>query len=681
MTFRKHHEKGRSLFIMHVALGGCLKAPPVSYGITADTGGHIAYILEAAAHQAQHPDVDHVSIVTRSFSDPSIEDHYSAPLETVAPGLAIERIATGCTAYLEKEALAADLPAFTEALCDHLARLDRRPDVLHAHFSDAAAVAIEVERRFGIPFVYTPHALGIDKRGQGLVCEGLEARIAAERRAIVAAGAIVVSTAEEKTRQIGGYGVAVSDRVHCIAPGVPGHVMPVRQATIVDRLDTWLDDPSRPIILAVARPVAKKNLVALMRAYAQSPALQAQANLVILAGQHEHAAPEERAVLAELHAMAAAPELNGRVALPPRHDGADVAALYARAAEGGVFVNPALHEPFGLTLLEAAGAGVPVVATRNGGPAEIIANVGHGVLVDPRDPDAIAMAIRHILEDADLHAHLAEAGRHGLERYRWDAYAAASLRVYRDLAAPRLLACDIDNTLTGCTEGAHAFACWRAGGEFPFVIATGRDFAAARTILALWSIPAPDAFIVDVGTRLMVKGADGDWHECRDFARDLDEGWDRAAVVEALAPLGITPQPATTEGPHKLSFFGDRADADAIRDTLEAVGLQAKVIFSHGQLIDVLAPRGGKASAIAAYAARSGWSLAQVIAAGDSGNDEDMLTACGNAIVVGNASAELDTLPARAGLHRVRDFHANGVLEGLTALGLASPQSALAVAA
>ena len=89
-----------------------------------------------------------------------------------------------------------------------------------------------------------------------------------------------------------------------------------------------------PIVLAIARPVAKKNLAGLLRAYAGDPALQARANLVILAGQHDHAAGEERAVLAELHALAADPALAGRVALPARHDPADVAALYARAAQG-----------------------------------------------------------------------------------------------------------------------------------------------------------------------------------------------------------------------------------------------------------------------------------------------------------------------------------------------------------
>uniref|UniRef100_UPI00374A98E8 HAD family hydrolase n=1 Tax=uncultured Novosphingobium sp. TaxID=292277 RepID=UPI00374A98E8 len=102
-------------------------------------------------------------------------------------------------------------------------------------------------------------------------------------------------------------------------------------------------------------------------------------------------------------------------------------------------------------------------------------------------------------------------------------------------------------------------------------------------------------------------------------------------------------------------------------------GQSARVVFSHGRLIDVLAPNGGKAAAIAAYAQSQGLSLAQCVAAGDSGNDVDMLTACGRAIVVGNAGSELDDLPERPGLLRVHDHHAAGVLEGLASLGITVP--------
>ncbi|MBJ6120841.1 HAD family hydrolase [Sphingomonas mollis] len=661
------------MFILHLALGGCVHAPPINFGITADTGGHIAYVLDAALAQARTASVDRVSIVTRLFNDDNLSPRHSWVSECLADGVTIDRIATDDKRYLEKEALAADLVAFTAAFCDHIRRLPRHPDVIHAHFADAAAVAMEAQRRFGIPFVYTPHALGIDKRAQGCAGEGMESRINAERAAITAADGIIVSTRDEADRQLRAYGVAIDGRIHCLPPGVPQRPVPHGATTLADRLGEWLDRPEKPVILAIARPVWKKNLAALIRAFASSPTLRERANLVILAGQHNRpCSPEEQGVLAEMRELCADPAVRGRVALPPAHDADDVSALYALAAKGGVFVNPALHEPFGLTLIEAAAMGVPVVATMNGGPREIVETIGHGLLVDPRDEDAIARACLAIVGDTALHARLSDAATAQVGAYDWTRYATASVAVYASIGdiRPALLACDIDNTLTGCATGARAFAEWRAGSALPFVIATGRSFDAARAVLRQWRLPDPDAYIVDVGTRMIIVDDVGRWHACPAYAAALDHDWDRAAVARTLAPLGIERQPPETDGPHKLSFFGTSTDAARIRTTLATAKLNARVIFSHGHLIDVIAPMGGKAAAIAAYAARHGLSLNRCVAAGDSGNDADMLEACGHAIVVANAGDELAMLIPRAGLHRVRSRHAAGVMEGLDLLGL-----------
>lgn len=669
------------MIILHLALGGCLKSPPVNYGITADTGGHIAYVLEAASHQARLDDVTEVLIVTRYFNDPRFDPVHGTTHESMGPKISIHRIATYRSAYCEKEDLEAETASFTAGLIEYLARLPNLPDIIHAHFADAAAVAIAVQKRFGIAFIFTPHALGVDKQLQGLSCPGLDRRIEAEGTAIAAAGALIVSTRDEGERQVGAYGQTMGQRVHVVAPGVPRRDLPVSKGHAEALLAEWFDRPHLPIILAVSRPVRKKNLAALLAAYAGDPALQASANLVILAGQHVHAAGEERDNLDDLLRVAARHGLDGRVAIPPAHDAQDVAALYAYAAQGGVFVNPALHEPFGLTLIEAAAAGTPVVATKNGGPREIVAEIGHGELVCPRDEDAIAAAIGGIILHPERQAALSDAARTGAGRYCWDRYARRSIDIYRSVTRPRLLACDIDNTLTGCLEAAADFAVWHRQSAFPFLVATGRDFDAARTILRRWGLPEPDAFIVDVGTRLMLPDGQGGWQECREFSRYLNGGWNREGVVEALRALKLQPQPRATEGPYKISFFGNEADAARIRDALDDHGLSANIVFSHGRLIDVLAPRGGKAEAIAAYARRSGLSLSHCIAAGDSGNDADMLSACGHAIVVGNATEELDGLAERNGSMRVTLPYAAGVLEGLTLLGLYDSETDVVAAA
>ena len=101
-----------------------------------------------------------------------------------------------------------------------------------------------------------------------------------------------------------------------------------------------------------------------------------------------------------------------------------------------MFVNPALHEPFGLTLVEAAAAGVPVVATCHGGPCEIVAALGHGLLVDPRNPAEVGAACLRIVSDTDLHRRLSTSALRHVGRYDWARYAGRSVSIYESLRLP-----------------------------------------------------------------------------------------------------------------------------------------------------------------------------------------------------------------------------------------------------
>ena len=82
---------------------------------------------------------------------------------------------------------------------------------------------------------------------------------------------------------------------------------------------------------------------------------------------------------------------------------------------GDVFVLPSRAEPFGLVLLEAMALGRPVIATRAGGPCEIVADGETGRLVPPGDPDALAGALSALLTEPETRRRL---GANGLRRYR-----------------------------------------------------------------------------------------------------------------------------------------------------------------------------------------------------------------------------------------------------------------------
>lgn len=148
--------------IMHVALGGCLSRVDIPFRATEDTGGHLAFVLGASAAQARRGDVDRVDLVTRAFSNPHLGKVYSRRVTRIDGKRRMLRLEGDREGYLEKDDLAAEPPALTRSFLD-LLREDHRPDMIHAHFADAAELAIAARRTFGIPFLYTTHPLAFQK--------------------------------------------------------------------------------------------------------------------------------------------------------------------------------------------------------------------------------------------------------------------------------------------------------------------------------------------------------------------------------------------------------------------------------------------------------------------------------------------------------------------------------------
>ncbi|QFU08732.1 Mannosylfructose-phosphate synthase [Rhodobacteraceae bacterium THAF1] len=664
----------KPLNIWHLALGGCLSAPPVPYGLTEDTGGHIAFVLGAATAQANLSSVGHVTIVTRGFHDKRLGTRYGYPTEPVGPDCTIRRLFTDCVGYLEKGRLNDELPSLTDAFLKMLEE-HPRPDVIHAHFADAAQLAQAAQERFGIPWVYTPHSLGIDKLADGASGAALQSRIEQERDAILGAGVIVTSSRDEAERQVAAYGFASHGRVHRVDPGVD--VSRSADTNAARRLVApFLRDLGKPIVLAIARPVEKKNLAGVIRGFVSDPTLRKRANLVILPGLRDglsDGCPEQRRVMADLFDLVDRHDLWGSIAMPRQHSAAEVQSMYAWAAQGGVFVAPSFHEPFGLTIVEAAQAGVPIVATCRGGPSSIVAEISAGILVDPKDDACIGRAIGSML-DAPRH-EIDQAKVKARAVYSWPRWAARVDTIYRDLLRPRkvqasvgmLLASDIDDTLTGDRAGARAFGKWlKAKHKFGFAAVTGRCLSEARRVIADWDLPVPQVWITSVGTEIWRPDAQGGLALCNEYASVISNGWDAGRIEDILADLRLTPQDGYEQRPWKRSYFGTERQAQRAELLLAQAGIAARVIPSHGRFIDVIPVRAGKANAVRFELERMGLPQHQCIVAGDSGNDADMLSQMPKAVVPANGRSEIAHIE-QPGLYRASRSHAFGVIEGVEA--------------
>ena len=185
-----------------------------------------------------------------------------------------------------------------------------------------------------------------------------------------------------------------SHKAKVIPPGVDHnkfhHIHSTSEAAEIDNMmKPFLKDSSKPPFLTISRAVRRKNIPSLIEAYGRSEKLKRKTNLILILGCRDNTSkldPQQKDVFHNIFEMIDKYNLYGKVAYPKKHFPTQIPALYRWAASrGGVFVNPALTEPFGLTLLEASSCGLPIISTNDGGPKEIRSKCENGLLVDVND--------------------------------------------------------------------------------------------------------------------------------------------------------------------------------------------------------------------------------------------------------------------------------------------------------
>jgi glycosyltransferase involved in cell wall biosynthesis len=362
------------------------------------------------------------------------------------PRVRIVRLPLGPTDdYLPKEQFwGAPIEGFVDEVVRYAASHDLRYDLLHGHYADGWYVARHLAERWDVPFVCSTHSLGIRKRENALRMqegdpEALEAkysfaaRIHHEREALARADRICPLTEEEGRYIVDRYG-ADPARIRVINNGV---VVDELHPPVEARVERWrrelgLGSDDLPVLL-VARVDPRKGQRELIEAAPRvveriRSSRGANVVLVFVAWvDTEFARSLERRV----------EELGiGRNVVyhpPVRND--EIAPFYWGSA---VYSLSSTYDIFPITMLEAMAAGLPVVATKNGGPSEILSHGEDGFLVDPTDAEELAGALVRVLEDEAARRRLgANAHRKIVERYTWERIADRTLRVYRETLAGR----------------------------------------------------------------------------------------------------------------------------------------------------------------------------------------------------------------------------------------------------
>ena len=295
----------------------------------------------------------------------------------------------------------------------HAARacLFERPAIVHAHASSGASfvrksLLLLLARASGCQTIFHLHGGGF--RQFAAVRSG--ALMRRWIRHTLERSSLVIALSDGWANFVRGY--APRARVTVVPNAVP-----------LPKPATGRCEPGR--ILFLGRVEAAKGVAELLDALALLAPRFPQLRLV-LAGSGD---------LAPWREQAAARGLGARVELPGWLDAAGRDAELARAA---VFCLPSHAEGLPMSLLEAMGAGRAVVASSVGAVPDAVCDGDNGLLVPPRDAQALAAALARVLDDPALGARLGSRARMTVEqRYSTDAVCGRLAAIYNEMAGTR----------------------------------------------------------------------------------------------------------------------------------------------------------------------------------------------------------------------------------------------------
>jgi sucrose-phosphate synthase len=716
----------KEFYIQLFSPHGLIRFNDPEIGRDKDTGGQVKYVLELLENLSLHPQVRKVDLFTRRIIDRRVSAAYEREVEIVNEKARIVRMSCGGHAYRPKETLWDHLDEFIDKTIRFIDQEADFPDVVHGHYADGNYLAGQLSEIYGIPFLATAHSLGRNKKNilmqEGMSPEkinekfNMERRIAVEESVLLTADIFIESTQHYIDSQYALYDHAKSAKFKVIPPGVnldifypfyrldmPSFKMSIEQEQALYRVNSdierFLFNAAKPLILSIGRADKRKNFEAIIQSYGQDKELQAMANLAIFAGVRKDISqlPEdEQDILKNLLLLLDKYDLYGKMAIPKKNDPKlEVPEIYRIAArKKGVFINATPGENFGLTIVEAAACGLPVIASPTGGPKEILEELGNGLLVDVENPKAISEALKKIISDQTLWENYSTNGIVGTsQHYSWTSYANKYMDIINELFAQKntehqrlknktaygkklanaemIVISDLDGTLIegNNSNGLKEFKEWiiNNNNKVAFGVASGRNRQITEQAFAEYDLPKADILICSAGSEIYYTDKfipDKGWES------HIDYQWKRSELEQALSGFpGIHLQEQDAQWRFKLSYYVDEHfDDDDLANLykfLDDRKLRAKILLTENHYLDLLPFRASKGSAVRYLSYKWKVPLERFITAGNSGNDEDMLKAKTNGIVVSNYSPELEDLRKNKSIYFTKNPLAKGVLEGI----------------
>ncbi|KAK3436894.1 hypothetical protein EUGRSUZ_E03528 [Eucalyptus grandis] len=379
------------------SLHGLIWGENMEVGCESDTGGQVKYVVELARALGSMPGIYRVDLLIRQISSPDVDWSYGKPTEMLSP-------------RNSDELLWPHIPEFVDGALSHVIQMLKVlgeqvgggqpvwPVAIHGHYADAGDSTALLSGALNVPMLFTGYSLGQDKLEQ-LLKQG---RLRSYEQRI--------------ERNVSCYG-RFMPCMAIIPPGMEFHNIAPQDGNMDAEMEgnddhpttpdpplwteimRFFNNPRKPMILALARPHQEEH--------------------------HDTDGIEEisstnASVLLSVLKLIVKYDLYGQVAYLKHHKQSDVPDMYGLAAKTkGVFINPAFIKPFGLTLIESAAHGLPIVATKNGGPVDIHGVLDNGLLIDPHDQQSIADALLKSVADKHLWARCWQNGLKNIHLFSW----------------------------------------------------------------------------------------------------------------------------------------------------------------------------------------------------------------------------------------------------------------------
>lgn len=230
----------------------------------------------------------------------------------------------------------------------------------------------------------------------------------------------------------------------------------------------------------------------------------------------------------------------------------------------------------------------------------------------------------------------------------------------------KLLSTDVDNTITGDRKSYRQIAeivlSYQQSIRLAYV--TGRSKVQMFEIMDDENLLEPEYMICNVGTDIYARP---DYQRDDAWAEHINYKWDRLDVARALKSI-----PSLFESSRQFQFKqsyhlfrGAKMVIPQIHKTLDDIGIEHVICYSSSADLDVIPARAGKGKAVDYVRKKLGIDKKHVLAAGDSGNDMELLSMGFMSVVVANHQSELKVDKLPPDVYWAKLNYGAGVLEGM----------------